>query len=110
MKTTAPKYQQGSRAHGNITTKKANLPPRASRLLRALLARGEGITREEADRLAPASNGPHYVGMLRRRLSIAIPCYRITHITSDGVVSWYGLYRLTRNDRIRLRELGEIGE
>ncbi|SFM65103.1 hypothetical protein SAMN05216217_11094 [Halopseudomonas yangmingensis] len=80
------------------------IPPRMKRLLLALLSRHEGITREEADRIAPASNGPHYVSQLRNRLDLEIPCERVNCTTRDGEASWYGLYYLTKQDRAKARE------
>jgi len=87
------------------TRPKHSIPPRMKRLLLALLSRHEGITREEADRIAPASNGPHYVGQLRNRLKLEIPCDRVNYTTRDGEASWYGRYYLTREDRAKAREV-----
>lgn len=87
------------------TRPKHTIPPRMRRLLLALMNHHEGITREEADKIAPASNGPHYIGLLRDRLALEIPCDRISFVTKDGQPSWYGLYRLTPDDRRKLREV-----
>lgn len=76
------------------------------RLIRLAAALAEGpVTREQADRIAPASNGPHYVGMLRRLLDIELKCDRIPRQTRDGEPSWYGRYTPTREEREKLRAL-----
>lgn len=84
---------------------KHNIPPRMKRLLLALLSHPEGVTREQADRIAPASNGPHYVGQLRERLKLDIPCDRVNCTTRDGEASWYGVYSLTKEDRDKAKEV-----
>lgn len=106
MKKATRSEKQGSQSQGQNTTKTPYLPPRAWRLVSELISRPEGITREQADRMAPASNGPHYVGLVRHRLNIEIPCLRIPHVTADGDASWHGLYRLTPADRIALHIMG----
>lgn len=99
----ATRSEEQSRPH------KANdntpLSPRLRRLALALLDSPQGVTREEADRIAPASNGPHYIHFLRTKLGLEIPCERVPFTTRDGEGSWYGLYRLTRKDRKALREM-----
>lgn len=86
------------------------------RLLRLATALSEGpVTREQADRIAPASNGPHYVGVLRRLLDIELKCERIPRQTKDGEPSCYGRYTPTREEREKLRALvieqgGELDE
>lgn len=77
--------------------------PRAFRLMLALLNRPH--TREECDRLAPASNSPHYVGVLRQRLKLELPCERVPFVTADGVESWYGRYHATPGDKAKIREV-----
>lgn len=74
-------------------------PPNARqrRLLEAL-ARGP-VSRDEADRITPAPNGPHYIGTLRRRYRLALPCERIPCKTIDGESSWRGVYVPTAVDR-----------
>lgn len=71
--------------------------PRQRRLLEAL-ALGP-VSREDADRIAPATNGPHFIGTLRRAYRLAIPCERIPCTTIDGDPSWCGLYVPTAADR-----------
>ncbi|WP_373190804.1 hypothetical protein [Halomonas sp.] len=77
--------------------------PRAFRLMLALLNRPH--TREECDRLAPASNSPHYVGELRHRLKLALPCERVPFVTTDGAESWFGRYHATPDDRDKIRAI-----
>lgn len=90
---------QSHKRHPDNTT----LPPRVERLARSLLK--APLSREQADRIAPASNGPHYIGLLRDRLQLEIPCDRVDFITRDGEASWYGVYRLTPKDRQKLLEI-----
>lgn len=65
--------------------------------LAATLAKGP-VTREQTDRIAPASDGPHFIGALRRKLDID----RIPFTTKDGEPSWYGRYTPTREERAKL--------
>lgn len=69
--------------------------------LAAALAKGP-VTREQADRIAPASNGPHFIGELRRKLEIDLDCDRVPFTTKDGEPSWYGRYTPTREERAKL--------
>ena len=57
------------------------LCPRQQRLLEALLACE--VTREQADRIAKASNGPAVVGALRER-GLKIRCERRDKVDADG--------------------------
>lgn len=75
--------------------------PRLIRLA-AILAAGP-ITRDQADIIAPASNGPHYVRELRRKLGIELECDRVPFVTKDGAPSWYGRYTPTRKERAQLQ-------
>src|SRR5690625_875070 len=97
-KATPTEVKSSPRKADNIT-----LPPRVERLARSLLK--APLSREQADRIAPASNGPHYIGLLRDRLQLEIPCDRVDFITRDGEASWYGVYRLTPKDRQKLLEV-----
>lgn len=75
----------------------------SGRLIRLAAALAKGpVTREQADRIAPASNGPHYVGVLRRKLDIDLDCDRVPFTTKDGEPSWYGRYTPTREERAKL--------
>lgn len=76
--------------------------PRAFRLMLALL--NAPRSREECDRLAPASNSPHYIGQLRQRFKLDLPCERVSFVTKDGVLSWYGRYHATPADKAKMRE------
>jgi len=79
------------------------VPPRAFRLMLALLQAPR--TREECDRLAPASNSPNVVMMLRRKLKLELPCERVPFVTKDGESSWYGRYHATPDDRDKIRAI-----
>lgn len=78
-----------------------NICPRAIRLMIALVNRP--ITREEADKIAKASNSPHYIMLLRRRLGLELECVRVPFLTSDGDSSWFGRYHATPDDKAKIR-------
>ncbi len=77
--------------------------PRQRRLLEAL-ARGP-VSRADADRIAPATNGPHFIGTLRRCYRLALPCERVPCVTVDGEPSWRGVYCPTAADRRRIARI-----
>ena len=77
------------------------VPPRAFRLMLALLQGPR--TREECDRLAPASNSPNVIMELRRKLQLELPCERVPFVTKDGAKSWYGRYHATPDDKANIR-------
>ncbi len=79
-----------------------SLPPRSLNLMLELLNRP--LKREEADKVAPASNSPHYIRELRSILGVEIPCQRIANITADGERGWYGVYFATPGDKQLMRE------
>lgn len=79
------------------------VPPRAFRLMLALLQAPR--TREECDRLAPASNSPNVIMELRRRLKLELPCERVPFVTKDGERSHYGRYHATPDDRDKIRAI-----
>lgn len=86
-------------------TKKHSAKPlsyRAVRLMKELL-KGP-VEREKADRTAPASNSPHYVMLIRRKLKIDIDCERVPYTTEDGEQSWYGRYVTTPKERQIIRD------
>jgi len=85
------------------SAKHIKLTPRLERLLRALLADTNGLTREQADQAIPASNSPEYIRQLRRRLCLEIPCVMVRFITTDWVESKCGIYLLTDEDRQRAK-------
>lgn len=116
-KKKAPAQDRGisKNQHGNST---AILHPRVRRLALALVRAGaEGISREQADRIAPASNGPHYMGILRElvrpHITLApeqefpIDCARVYFMTFDGFRSWHGQYRPNPAEIVVLRVLLE---
>ena len=70
--------------------------PRQERLLNALLA--HPVSREAADRIAGASNGPDVVARLRKR-GLSAPCEMRRGIDRDGKKVLYGVYSLTDSDR-----------
>ena len=84
-----------NKAQSHNTQPNHSIPPRMMRLVLALLENPAGVPREVADKIAPASNGPHYIWKLRRRFDIEIPCERVNRTTKDGEASWYGVYSLT---------------
>lgn len=79
------------------------LTPRLKRLLIALYRANSGLSREEADRAAPASNSPEYIRQLKARLGLEIPCQLVPFTTIDGQRSKRGVYHLTEADRQRVR-------
>lgn len=64
---------------------------------------GGPLMREQADRVAGASNGPHWVMQLRRK-GLAIPCKRMVATDRDGEPCRPGRYSLTDEDRRRIIE------
>lgn len=70
--------------------------PRALRLLRALLK--QPLTRESADTITGASNGPEEVRKLREQ-GLELPCYRLGVHDRDGLWTCRGLYALSHRDR-----------
>lgn len=89
------------RAALNTQANFIKLSPRLERLAKALLI--GPVTREEADSIAPASNSPQYIAVLRSKLGLALPCERVPFITKDGLSSWYGCYHATASDRDKIR-------
>lgn len=77
--------------------------PRSFRLMLALLSGPR--SREECDRLAPASNSPNIVMNLRRKLKLELPCERVPFITKDGTPSYYGRYHATSDDKAKIRTI-----
>lgn len=70
--------------------------PRRCRLLSALL---QGpVSRERADKLAPASNAPHYI-MELREAGIEIICLRRCFVDAEGFKRCPGTYHLTPEGR-----------
>ena len=69
--------------------------PRALRLLQALLK--QPLTRESADTVTGASNGPEEVRKLREQ-GLELPCYRLGGHDRDGLWTYRGLYALSHKD------------
>lgn len=82
--------------------------PRHRRLLQSLL-RGP-ITREQADRIAHASNSPHYIGELRKRFGIPVRLRMAPSTDFDGQKIKYGIYWLDETGKAATYALlGERG-
>lgn len=86
-----------AKALGNKVT------PRAFRLLKAL-TRGP-VTREEADRIAGASNSPDQIHRLRNRFGLAIRTERVVRIDRDGRPTRIGIYHLESESKQHARLL-----
>lgn len=86
------------------------LTPRLDRLLRALLASINGLSREQCDRATPCSNSPQYISCLRYRYGLDIPCHLRPFVTIDGTKGTYGVYCLTSADREKLSQAGLVVE
>ena len=78
------------------------LQPRQTRLLAALI---QGpLWRKQADRVAGASNSPHYIQDLRR-LGLQIQCEQVKSLDRDGRPSRFGRYHLLASSRRQAHEL-----
>lgn len=75
--------------------------PRQTRVLKALIQRRK-LWREEIDRIAGASNGPHVIKEMRDHLNLDLPCTRVLRIDSDGRKCRPGVYALSDRDRIKV--------
>lgn len=82
----------------------STIGPRLRRLLDALINRKE-ITRKQADRIAHASNGPHYIGVLRKRHKVPVLMSLQSGTDYDGEPSSYGIYSLDDEGKQIAREL-----
>ncbi|KZX65609.1 hypothetical protein A3724_00295 [Alcanivorax sp. HI0033] len=78
--------------------------PRHRRLL-AALERRTAVTREQADRIAHASNSPHYVGELRKRYGIPVQLLMASGTDYDGQKIQYGVYWLDGDGKAAARKL-----
>ncbi len=87
------------------------LTPREIRVISTLWKSLSWVSREDVDRIAGASNGPHVVMMLRRKLTgeDGIEMERIDVLDRDGKPSRPGRYRLTDAGRQRLCKLVQQG-
>lgn len=82
------------------------LDPRRCRLLSGLMR--SPITREEADRLAPASNAPQYI-MELREAGVEIICNRRCFVDAEGFKRCPGTYHLTDEGRKAAKALLDKG-
>lgn len=80
-----------------------HITPRHRRLIIALIA--GPLTRESADRVAGASNGPHYIKELKDKFGLNIHTERVEKIDRDGFVTWPGVYHLEPRSREQARLL-----
>lgn len=79
--------------------------PRQRRVLNALLERA--ITREQADKIARASNSPDIVFRLRCK-GVPIQTTIIRCADADGRPSHYGRYWLRQDDKPAIRAMLEV--
>lgn len=107
QKAPAPGATGSEGTKQSINATHSTMNPRALRLLRALTEQRE-ITREEADRIAHASNAPHYVMELRDRYGIPVRLRWKAGRDFDGRPTRYGIYFLDTEGRARARQL--LGE
>lgn len=84
---------QGGKGCATSVTLTRPLSPRLVRLLKALVTRVE-ITREQADRIAHASNSPECVRVLRHNHRINVKCRYDSATDYDGKPCRYGVYWL----------------
>jgi len=77
------------------------LCPRQKRALNALLSAPQ--MRENLDSIAGCSNAPELVAGLRRK-GVSIPCDRIERYDKDGKACYPGIYSLTAEDKLVVRD------
>lgn len=84
------------------------LTPREDRVINALTQSIGWIWREDIDRIAGASNGPHIIMMLRRKVTgdDGIEMEQVGVTDRDGKPSKPGRYRLTEIGRKRVMQAG----
>lgn len=87
----------GERTPNSIALFLGTRSPRHVRVLRALM-KFRKLTREQLDRVAPASNGPDLVRQLRGK-GLTVPCTLLQRVDRDGRPCEVGEYRLTQQDR-----------
>ena len=97
------------RANSNIGKR---LTAREFRVLTALWNSKGWIWREEIDRVAGASNGPHIIMMLRTKVTghQGLEMERVPSIDRDGKPCNPGRYRLNELGCQRVRESGVLSE
>lgn len=101
MKKGHPKAAPNTTSYVN-QNKLPQLPMRSIRLVTAIV--NGPVSREEADRIAPASNSPHYIGVARRALGVSLTCEHVPFTTLDGHKSWYGRYVASVEDQKIIRD------
>ncbi len=79
-----------------------HITARLRRLIIALLV--GPLPRETADRVAGASNSPHYIRKLRDKFGLNIHTERVEKIDRDGLITHPGVYHLLPESR----ELAEL--
>jgi hypothetical protein len=79
------------------------ITPRHCRLIVALLI--GPLPRETADRVAGASNSPHYIGELRDKFHLTIHTERVERIDRDGNTTRPGVYHLDPDSQAHARLL-----
>ena len=95
MRTPADHHGDGSgHSHSNSAQFRGTENPRHIRVLE-ILVYGWWVSRENIDRVAGCSNGPHLIAQLRR-LGLDIPCWRRQTRDRDGRRCYAGMYRLTK--------------
>ncbi|MDO3721782.1 hypothetical protein QVZ43_08585 [Marinobacter sp. chi1] len=80
-----------------------HITARLYRLIVALLA--GPLPRETADRVAGASNSPHYIQELRKNFLLKIDTERVEKIDRDGLLTRPGVYHLLPESRELARHL-----
>ena len=95
--TTASTYGERLDAIRDAKRLRHHVTQRHHRLIVALLM--GPLPRETADRVAGASNSPHYVGELRRRFHLNIITEWVEGIDRDGFVVRTGVYHLEDDSR-----------
>lgn len=88
------------------------LTARESRALAALWNSKSWIWRKDIDRIAGASNGPHIIMMLRRKVTgdDGIEMQEVEVTDRDGKRCWPGRYRLIEIGRQRVMNAGFMSE
>lgn len=105
MKTPGPTKAEPSAPNSANSTaedsKTTAFTPRQTRVLEALLQSGDWLSRESVDRIAGASNGPHIILELRRKVTgyDGIEMQKADATDRDGRACKPGRYRLTSSGR-----------
>lgn len=104
MKTPAVDKATTSAPDSANSTRPRRLTPRQQRVIAALWAAENWISRESIDRIAGASNGPQVIKELRERLTgqDGIDMERIEVTDRDGQLCRPGRYKLNHQGRDRI--------